>query len=69
MVQCCVKLTLSNFLNSGFLLVDCYIYYQNVTFLKRFTRHGHYAGEVKGIPDPQLFLKLLCQNLQRLAAV
>jgi len=33
----------------GFLLFDCFVYLQNVTFLKRFTRYGHYAGEVEDI--------------------
>ena len=28
----------------GVLLLDCFVYRQNVTFLKRFTRYGHYAG-------------------------
>jgi len=33
----------------GVLLLDCFVYRQNVTFLKRFTRYGHYAGEVEDI--------------------
>jgi len=28
---------------------DCFVYRQNVTCLKRFTRYGHYAGEVEDI--------------------
>jgi len=30
-------------------LLDCFVYRQNVTCLKRFTRYGHYAGEVEDI--------------------
>jgi len=26
---------------------DCFVYHQNVTCLKRFTRYGHYAAEVE----------------------
>jgi len=33
----------------GVLLFDCFVYRQNVTCLKRFTRYGHYAGEVEDI--------------------
>jgi len=33
----------------GVLLFDCFVYHQNVTCLKRFTRYGHYAGDVEGI--------------------
>ena len=42
----CIKLTLRIF-ESGVLLFDCFVYRQNVTYLKRFTRHRHYAGEVE----------------------
>ena len=28
---------------------DCFVYRQNVTCLKRFTRYGHYTGEVEDI--------------------
>jgi len=45
MVQC-VKLML-RILEFGVLLSDCSVYRQNVTCLKRFTRYGHYAGEVE----------------------
>jgi len=31
----------------GVWLFDCFVYRQNVTCLKRFTRYGHYAGEVR----------------------
>ena len=31
----------------GVLLFDYFVYRQNVTCLKRFTRYGHYAGEVE----------------------
>jgi len=47
MVQC-VKLMLKIF-EFGVLLFDCFVYRQNVTCLKRFTRYGHYAGEVEDI--------------------
>ena len=30
----------------GVLLFDCFVYRQNVTCLIRFTRYGHYEGEV-----------------------
>jgi len=33
----------------GVLLFDCFVYCQNVTCLKSFTRYGHYAGEVEVI--------------------
>jgi len=33
----------------GVWLFDCFIYRQNVTCLKRFTRNGHYADEVEDI--------------------
>jgi len=47
MVQC-VKLMLIIF-QFKVLLFDCFVYRQNVTCLKRFTRYGHYAGEVEDI--------------------
>jgi len=47
MVQC-VKLTLRIF-EFGVLLFDCFVYCQNVTCLKRFTRYGHYTGEMEDI--------------------
>jgi len=31
------------------LVFYCFVYRQNVTCLKRFTRYGHYAGEVEDI--------------------
>ena len=31
------------------LLFDCFVYRKSVTCLKRFTRYGHYAGEVEDI--------------------
>ena len=31
------------------LLFDCFVYRQNVTCLKRFSRYGHYAGEVEDV--------------------
>jgi len=44
----CVKLMLKIF-EFVFILFDCFVYRQNVTCLKRFTRYGHYAGEVEDI--------------------
>jgi len=42
----CVKLMLRIF-EFGVLLFDCFVYRQIATCLKRFTRYGHYAGEVR----------------------
>jgi len=39
----------SKLLNLWFLLFDCFLCCQNVICLKRFTRHGHYTGEVEDI--------------------
>ena len=47
MIQC-VKIMLRIF-EFGVLLFDCFVYHQNVTGLKRFTRYGHYAGEAEDI--------------------
>ena len=47
MVQC-VKLMLRTF-EFGVLLFDCFVYCQNVTCLKFFTRYGHYTGEKEDI--------------------
>ena len=41
MVQC-AKLMLRIF-EFVVLLFDCFVYRKNVTYLKRFTRYGHYA--------------------------
>jgi len=40
---------LSNFFFAFVFLLrfDCFVYRKNVTCLKRFTRYGHYAGQVK----------------------
>jgi len=43
----CVKLMLSKFLHLWFILFDCFVYHQNVTFLKHFTMYGCYTGEVR----------------------
>jgi len=51
MVQC-VKLMLRIF-EFGVLLFDCFVCRQNVTCLKRFTRYGHYTGEVEDINHSQ----------------
>jgi len=50
-----VKLMLSKFLLLWFLLFQCFVCRQNVTCLKRFTRYGHYAGEVEDINMTILF--------------
>ena len=47
MVQC-VKLLLRIF-EFRILLFDCFVYRQNVTCLKRFTRYVHYAGAMEDI--------------------
>ena len=44
----CVKLMLRMF------QFDCFLYHQNVTRLKRFTRYVHYAGEVEDIVKGRL---------------
>ena len=44
----CVKLVLGIF-EFGVLQFECFVYRQNVSCLIRFTRYGHYAGEVEGI--------------------
>ena len=31
------------------LVIDCFVYRQNLTCLKRFTGYEHYAGEVEDI--------------------
>jgi len=67
----CVKLMLIIF-EFGVLLFDCFVYRQNLTCLKCFTRYGHYAGEVEDNHNHsglQLSVKSLCQKLQRLVAV
>jgi len=43
-----VKLMLIIF-EFGLLLFDCFVYHQNVTCMKRFTRYGHYAVQVEDI--------------------
>ena len=48
----CVTL-MPKFFEYGVLLFDCFVYYQNVTCLKRFARYGHYAGEVEDIINRQ----------------
>jgi len=47
MVQC-VNLMLRIF-GFGVSLFDCFVYRQNVTRLKRFTRYKHYAGKIEDI--------------------
>jgi len=42
----CVKLMLRIF-EFGVLLLDCFVFCQNVTCLKRFIRYGHYTGEME----------------------
>ena len=44
----------------GVLMFDCFVNLQTVTCLKRFTRYGHYTGEVEDIIiDSQSSLKSL----------
>ena len=47
MVQC-VKL-MPIILKFEVSLFDCFVYRQNVTRLKRFTRYRHYAGKIEDI--------------------
>ena len=47
MVQC-VELML-RFFEFVVLQSNCFVYHQTVTRLKRFTRYGHYTGEVEDI--------------------
>ena len=47
MVQC-IKFMLIIF-RFGVLLFDCFVYRPMLTCLKRFTRYGHYTGEVEDI--------------------
>jgi len=64
----CVKLMLGKFLLLWFLLFDCFVCRQNVTYLKRFTRYGHYSGEMennRSHAELQLFLQSLCQKIER----
>ena len=42
----CVKVMLRIF-EFGVLLFDCFVYRQNVSCLKRFTRYRHYADDVE----------------------
>ena len=44
----CINLMLRIF-EFGVLLFDCFVCRQNVTCLKRFTRYGHYAGEMEDV--------------------
>ena len=63
MIQC-VKLMLRIF-DFEVLLFDCFVYCQNVTCLKRFTRYGQYAGEVEDI----IVGRLAVQKIELLIAV
>ena len=49
----CVKSMLRIF-EFGVLLFDCFVYRQNATCLKRFTRYGHFTGEVEDIITDRL---------------
>ena len=49
----CVQLMLRIF-EFGVLLFDCFVYRQNATCLKRFTRYGHFTGEVEDIITDRL---------------
>jgi len=44
----CVKY-MQRILEFEVLLFDCFVYHQNVTWLNRFARYGHYAGDVEDI--------------------
>jgi len=54
MVQC-VQLILRIF-ELGVLLFDSFVYCQNVTCLKRFTKYGHYTAEVGNVIIARLSL-------------
>ena len=45
---------LSKFLHFWFLLFDCFVCHQTVTYPKRFARYEHYAGEVEDIITAKL---------------
>ena len=49
MVQCVNFILMLRIFEFAVLLFDCFVYCQNVTCLKRFTRYGHYAVEVEDI--------------------
>ena len=44
-----VKLMLNKFLHLWFIPFDCFFCRQNIACLKRFTRYGHYTGQVANI--------------------
>ena len=58
----CFKLMLSKFLHLWFLLFICYICRQYVTCLKRFTRCGHYIGQVDHCQSCNCFLNHSAKN-------
>ena len=65
MIQC-VKLKLMlRIFDFEVLPFDCFVYCQNVTCLKRFTRYGQYAGEVEDI----IVGRLAVQKIELLIAV
>ena len=66
----CVQLMLRIF-EFGVLLFDCFVYRQNATCLKRFTRYGHFTGEVEDIITGRLAVvsQIAVPKLERLAAV
>ena len=61
MVQC-VKLMLRIF-EFGVLLFDCFVYRQNVTFLKRFRRYGHYVGGMEDIDYGDIKLYIIISSI------
>ena len=69
-----VKLMLRIF-EFGVLPFDCFVYHQNVTCLKRFTRYEHYAGEVEDMIIDVLYSQLslkfnrCAKKLERLVPV
>jgi len=70
MVPCVKLVVLTQYMNMTVtvLLFDYLVYRQNVTCAKRFTRYGHYAGEVEDIIIGRLAVvpcfKFLCHKLR-----
>ena len=62
----CVKLMLI-FFEFEVLVCDCFVYRQNVTFAKHFTRYGitQLRWKTRSLADLQLSLRSLCQKLER----
>ena len=58
----CAKLTLRIF-EFEVLLFDCFVYRQNVTFLKRFRRYGHYVGGMEDIDYGDIKLYIIISSI------